>query len=257
MKKFTLLTLVALLVVHTIAGKKKCQESHVKKFTKCLAKGFETSIASCRSSDTSLQNKKTIKKCTKIQKKMTKCGYSCAAPVDGGWSNFGDWSTCSETCGGGSQTRTRSCNNPSPTDSGAQCVGENSESQPCNTGGCPGKCDQNSCTKGEINYVALKIGSKLMSSNGDYTLIMQTDGNLVIYCRGNPTWGSGTTGKTIRGGLYFQSDCNLVLYDPSGAVWQSGTQGDGATKMIMQDDGNFVLYNNGNPVWATGTTGKC
>ncbi len=54
---------------------------------------------------------------------------SNCCPVNGGWS---DWSTCSASCGGGTQTR--SCNNPTPNACGADCVG--SSSQSCNTQAC-------------------------------------------------------------------------------------------------------------------------
>lgn len=57
-------------------------------------------------------------------------------PVNGGWSGWGGWSSCSASCGGGTQTRTRSCNNPPPTNGGADCSGPNSESQSCNTQSC-------------------------------------------------------------------------------------------------------------------------
>ena len=55
-------------------------------------------------------------------------------PVDGGWS---DWSQCSVSCGGGTQTRT--CTNPSPANGGADCVGPSS--QACNTQSCGGGGD--------------------------------------------------------------------------------------------------------------------
>ena len=43
------------------------------------------------------------------------------------------------TCGGGSQTRLRSCGNP-PSQLGVDdCLGMPSESQPCNTNICPGE----------------------------------------------------------------------------------------------------------------------
>ena len=58
-------------------------------------------------------------------------------PVDGGWSDFGDWSTCSADCEGGTQTRTRTCTNPAPANGGADCVGDATETQECNTHGCP------------------------------------------------------------------------------------------------------------------------
>ena len=59
--------------------------------------------------------------------------------VDGGWSDYGDWTECSTKCGGGTQTRTRTCTNPAPANGGADCVGEATESQNCNTQLCPGK----------------------------------------------------------------------------------------------------------------------
>ena len=58
--------------------------------------------------------------------------------VDGGYSDFGDWSECSTECGGGTQTRTRTCTNPAPANGGADCVGDSTETRKCNTQGCPG-----------------------------------------------------------------------------------------------------------------------
>ena len=60
-------------------------------------------------------------------------------PVDGGWSDFGDWSECSNDCGKGTQTKTKLCNNPAPANGGADCEGEDSETQEC-TQECPGYC---------------------------------------------------------------------------------------------------------------------
>ena len=61
--------------------------------------------------------------------------------VFGGWSEFEEWSECSTTCGGGTQTRTRSCTNPAPAYDGLDCQGESSETQDCNNQNCPGKID--------------------------------------------------------------------------------------------------------------------
>ena len=58
--------------------------------------------------------------------------------VDGGWSDYGEWSACSEECGGGEQTRERVCNNPAPAYGGAECQGTSSETQSCNQQPCPG-----------------------------------------------------------------------------------------------------------------------
>ena len=42
------------------------------------------------------------------------------------------------TCGVGTLTRTRTCNNPPPANGGNDCIGPSSEVQPCNKGCCPG-----------------------------------------------------------------------------------------------------------------------
>ena len=56
---------------------------------------------------------------------------------DGVWGNWGSWSTCSLTCGSGSYTRTRTCNNPSQEGNGAPCPGTSSETETCNDITCP------------------------------------------------------------------------------------------------------------------------
>ena len=59
--------------------------------------------------------------------------------VDGGWSDYGDWSACSAECGGGTQTRSRTCSNPAPAHGGADCEGDAQQEQACNTDSCPGE----------------------------------------------------------------------------------------------------------------------
>ena len=62
---------------------------------------------------------------------------SHACPIDGGWTNWTDWTNCSADCGGGNRTRTRTCTNPAPAHGGAQCEGNSSEIQNCNSHACP------------------------------------------------------------------------------------------------------------------------
>ena len=59
--------------------------------------------------------------------------------VDGGFSVWTDWDTCTSTCGGGTQARTRDCSSPTPAHGGANCSGDTSESQSCNEELCPGR----------------------------------------------------------------------------------------------------------------------
>ena len=57
--------------------------------------------------------------------------------IDGGWSDFGDWSECSAECGGGTKKRDRTCTNPAPEHGGTECQEDGSENQECNTHNCP------------------------------------------------------------------------------------------------------------------------
>ena len=58
--------------------------------------------------------------------------------VDGGWSSWVNGS-CSKTCGGGTQTLTRRCNNPVPSCGGDNCPGLSVSRDSCNIHCCPGK----------------------------------------------------------------------------------------------------------------------
>lgn len=58
--------------------------------------------------------------------------------VNGGWSGWRPWSSCTRTCAGGSQRRSRTCTNPPPRNGGANCQGSNFQARQCNTNRCPG-----------------------------------------------------------------------------------------------------------------------
>lgn len=86
-------------------------------------------------------------------------------------------------------------------------------------------------------------------------LVMQSDGNLVLYSsNGTALWATGTSGQGGAKAI-FQSDGNLVVYTDAGsALWSSGTQNQGAYKLALQSDMNMVIYNNSNvALWSTGT----
>lgn len=52
-------------------------------------------------------------------------------PVNGNWSQWEAWSSCSATCGSGSKTRTRTCTDPKPAHGGKKCVGVSVEVGDC------------------------------------------------------------------------------------------------------------------------------
>ena len=59
--------------------------------------------------------------------------------VDGNWSSWGDYSTCSASCGAGTKQRSRTCTDPPPSNGGSTCAGDSMETTNCDLGNCPSK----------------------------------------------------------------------------------------------------------------------
>jgi hypothetical protein len=127
----------------------------------------------CASNPTTVSgNDKTQYCCSDTTSTPTfgQAGY-CTCPsaaIDGGWSA---WSTCSATCGGGTQTRT--CTNPAPSNGGATCSG--AASQACNTAACPAASNvyvtlyaEPNCKSTVISSVARSAGSCITLNTGVY-----------------------------------------------------------------------------------------
>ncbi|WP_249182485.1 protease pro-enzyme activation domain-containing protein [Burkholderia ambifaria] len=110
---------------------------------------------------------------------------------------------------------------------------------------------------GGINEgTTLKPGQAVYSASRNHQLLMQGDGNLVLYntTNGAAVWNTRTYGNA---GAYavFQNDGNFVVYSANGAVlWYSATYGQsGSQHLSVQDDGNMVIYQSFVPVFATAT----
>jgi hypothetical protein len=63
------------------------------------------------------------------------CNTQKCVAVNGGWSSWKS-SACSVSCGTGTSTETRTCNNPTPEYSGSNCSGSETETIKCNTQKC-------------------------------------------------------------------------------------------------------------------------
>jgi hypothetical protein len=101
--------------------------------------------------------------------------------------------------------------------------------------------------------VWLGAGMSIASQDGRFQLVMQTDGNLVLYGPAGALWWTSSNGPGRT--MLFQSDGNLVVYGPTGAVWAINQQNWGA-EMTLQNDGNLVIRaEDGRIVWQTGTGG--
>ncbi|XP_063849665.1 semaphorin-5B-like isoform X2 [Scylla paramamosain] len=69
---------------------------------------------------------------------LPRCPSYTALPVDGGWSEWGAWGTCSASCGGaGVRQRRRTCTHPSPKNGGSDCAGCGEETESCGKWSCP------------------------------------------------------------------------------------------------------------------------
>ena len=112
----------------------------------------------------------------------------------------------------------------------------------------------------------LSIDDKLVSANGQFTLWMQPDGNLVLY-QGEPAVGSAywaTNTEWLSPNerpthVDMQADAHLVMYDPNMVPrWGSGTWGPAFLQpyIMLRDDGNLVIYHSGIlSLWASGGPG--
>lgn len=103
----------------------------------------------------------------------------------------------------------------------------------------------------------IKPNERLLSQDAHNNLLLQNNGNLVLYSTFKPVWSTGTEG-TSTSRLIMQDDGNLVLYNTSGEpLWNSGTHGNSGARLVLQTDGNMVIYSESNvPLWSTRTNEK-
>lgn len=102
----------------------------------------------------------------------------------------------------------------------------------------------------------LKVNQALLARNGRTQLVMQPDGNLVLYRTDSrrALWASNTYRRPVVRAV-MQGDGNFVCYDSSGRpYWASGTWRYPGSWLILQDDGNLCIYGpDGRYRWGTGT----
>lgn len=91
----------------------------------------------------------------------------------------------------------------------------------------------------------MPAGTSIGSANKKYQLVYQTDGNLVLYELApskKALWATGTSGAS-PGKVVMQPDGNLVVYKADGgAAWSSKTNGNAGAVLSLQDDNNLVVY---------------
>ncbi|MCB0518278.1 MAG: hypothetical protein H6577_20690 [Lewinellaceae bacterium] len=85
----------------------------------------------------------------------------------------------------------------------------------------------------------LNKGQKITAGTAE--LIMQEDGNLVVYNNQAPIWASGTNGKTVTHCI-MQADGNLVVYNNSTRVWSSDTDWAGGYLLYTVETNEVCIY---------------
>ncbi|WP_348773817.1 LamG-like jellyroll fold domain-containing protein [Micromonospora sp. WMMD964] len=103
-------------------------------------------------------------------------------------------------------------------------------------------------TNSLVEDESLAAGEYLRSDVGNYQLLMQDDGNLVLSQAGFPIWDTGTWGNP---GAYtiLQTDGNLVVYSSDRrSLWSSRTGGTAAGQLVLRDGGDLVLVDPGGTV---------
>ncbi len=101
---------------------------------------------------------------------------------------------------------------------------------------------------------SLTAGKSIKSSNGQFTLSMQTDGNLVLQGNGHILWFSLTSGNA-GAHLIMQADGNLVIYSAGGAaVWSTNTTGPNGN-LVVASSGQLQLSTGNGVAWTSGWTG--
>lgn len=104
--------------------------------------------------------------------------------------------------------------------------------------------------------IVLHIDQSIYSPDGRFQLVMQGDGNLVLYGPSGALWSTVTAGSSATL-AQMQTDGNLVVYTSAyRPVWASNTWNNPGSALQLQDDGNLVIYSGTNvPIWASNTGG--
>ena len=88
--------------------------------------------------------------------------------VNGRWSPWGNWGSCSLTCGGGIQDRLRTCTNPPAAFGGSPCTGPDIETRFCQLLPCPG------IVKHQVKFNLMLI-SQRSPKMGNLSVVMKSD----------------------------------------------------------------------------------
>ena len=120
-------------------------------------------------------------------------------------------------------------------------------------GGTSGDSSGDSSNSVLIPNGELKAGQSL--TNGNYTFVMQDDGNAVLYDGGVVKWATNTENNS-GASLVFQEDNNIVIYKSGLPIWATetaGTDRGGNSRLKLESNGKLVMYGDGGGnIWDEG-----
>lgn len=98
---------------YEMSGQKKTDENDAS-YCSCRRRNCDSPSPSNGGSD-----------CVGLDLEVTNC------TMNGGWTEWSDWSGCSKTCDVGMKQRRRTCGNPTPAFGGKKCIGQDVDSEYC------------------------------------------------------------------------------------------------------------------------------
>lgn len=107
----------------------------------------------------------------------------------------------------------------------------------------------------------LMPGETVSSCSGSHSLVMQNDGNFVLYNNrnGRATWNTHTVSGGLDHKAIMRANGQLGVFNTTdtNSVFMTPETGSPGAWLAVQDDGNVVIYSKeGRALWASNTAGK-
>ena len=131
-----------------------------------------------------------------------------------------------------------------------ECPDDPNKTEPgeCGCGVPEGSC--NDCTNVLLAHEKLVAGEHICSENRRYEFGLSPQGELAIWAGAKISWSAGTFGSTVH--LVMQGDGNLVLYNAIKPLWDTKTHGNPGATLKLENDGRVVIRLGGAVIWSRG-----